>query len=251
MARFAISGQIAGTIRSRIEGGGERLWRLQDFGDLSFTATAQALSRLAKTGAIERLSKGIYYRARDTAFGPSRPNPAAIQNLAAKRNTFFPAGLAAANLLGFTTQTARRTELATTASSLPRKLFGDDIRIHTRRPAAWSQLPAADAALLDFLRRGARTSELSPEDTIRRTLTLLSEPGRYERLIKTANTEPPRIRAMLGALGEQLGRDAVALGRLRTSLNPLSRYDFGIFSRLPNAQSWQAKAKEKAPREAL
>src|SRR6202034_1231062 len=126
------SGPTMGFVRQRIERGGERLWQLEDFRDLSFTAVAQALSRLKREGVLERLSKGVYYRPRDTAFGKSRPNPATIQKLASKRKTFFPAGIAAANLLGFTTQTARRGEIATSALSLPRKLVGGETVIHTR-----------------------------------------------------------------------------------------------------------------------
>ena len=73
---------ITGLVRQRIERGGERLWRLEDFRDLPFAAVAQALSRLTREGVLERLSKGVYYHARQTAFGKSRPNPAAIQKLA-------------------------------------------------------------------------------------------------------------------------------------------------------------------------
>jgi len=228
-------------VRQRIERGGERLWQLEDFRDLSFTAVAQALSRLKRQGILERLSKGVYYRTRETAFGKSRPNPATIQKLAAKRKTVFPAGIAAANLLGFTTQTARRGEIATSAHSLPRKLVGSETVIHTRRPHAWTKLSEEDAALLDFLRRGGGTSELSPEDTIRRTLKLLSEKGRFERLLKVADSEPPRVRAILGANGEQLHKRKSVLDRLRDSLNPFSRFDFGALSGLSHARKWQAK----------
>ena len=66
------------SVRRRIEHGGERLWRLEDFRDYSFTAAAQALSRLKREGTIERLSKGVYYRSRSTPFGKSRPSPAAV-----------------------------------------------------------------------------------------------------------------------------------------------------------------------------
>ena len=233
--------RTAEIVRQRIQRGGEWLWRLEDFRDLPFTAVAQALSRLAKSREIERLSKGIYFRSRPTAFGPSRPNPAAIRKLAPPRMRLFPSGIAAANLLGFTTQNAKRGEVATSALSLPRKLIGADTLIHTRRPEAWSTLSDTDAALLDFLRRGGETSELSAEKTIRRTLALLSERGRYRRLLKIADTEPPRLRAMLGALGQMLAKPAATTAHLRTSLNPFSRFDFGVFIALPNARSWQAK----------
>jgi hypothetical protein len=236
-----MSPSASASINRRIHRRGNRLWRLEDFRDLPFTAVAQTLSRLTRQGMLERLSKGVYYRTRKTALGKSRPNPATIQKLATGRKTIFPSGIAAANLLGFTTQTAKRGEVATTALSLPRKLVGSETIIHTRRPEAWTGLSAKDAALLDFLRRGAKTSELPPQETIHKTLTLLSEKGRFTRLLKVADSEPPRVRAILGAIGEQLGKSPAALRRLRASLNPFSRFDFGQLSALSRARSWQAK----------
>ncbi len=227
------------SIRQRIEKGGERVWRLEDFRDMPFAAAAQALSRLTRAGTLERLSKGIYYKTRPTALGQSRPNPSAIQKLAAK--PVFPSGLAAANLLGFSTQTGTQNEVSTSAGSLPRKLVGQDTVVHARRPAAWNTLSQEDAALLEFLRCGGETSELSPKQTIQKTLALLSEKGRYERLLKVADTEPPRVRAMFGAVGEQLGKKPSALERLHDALNPFSKYDFGLLAGLQHAKKWQSK----------
>jgi Family of unknown function (DUF6088) len=235
------SGRVTAVISRRIESEGERLWRPQDFADLAPSAVLQALSRLTRRGRLERLSKGVYYSTRQTPFGKSRPNPAAIQKLASRRKSVFPSGIAAANLLGFTTQTASRSEVSTSALSLPRKLIGSDTIIHTRRPEAWAGLPQSDAALLDFLRRAGRTSELSPEETIRRVLALFSENGRFERLVKVAPSEPPRVRAMIGAIGEQLGKNGAARRRLRDSLNPFSRFDFGLLVGLRHARNWQAR----------
>lgn len=245
MADFLLNARealgAAAQVRKRIEGGGERLWRMEDFRDLPFTAVAQALSRLTRSGKIIRLSKGIYFRPRQTALGMSRPNPSHLQAIATAHRNVFPAGLAAANLLGLTTQTGRSQELATTRSSLPRRLVGSDAMILTRRPEAWGQLSDLEAALLDFLRRGGRTSERPPAETARRLLTLLAEPRRYQNLLAVAETEPPRVRALLGALGEQLGKSPRVLRSLRTSLNPFSKFDFGVLSILPNARAWQAK----------
>jgi hypothetical protein len=232
---------VARVVRQRIEAEGERVWRLADFDDLPFTPVARALSRLTKAGLIQRLSKGTYFRPRQTALGKSRPSPAAVQMRASDKTPLFPAGIAAANLLGFTTQNPARTELATSGFNLPRKLLDPKSVVHTRRPAAWARLSIADAAILDFLRRGGRTSELSGPETVDRTLRLLSNPGHYERLIRVASSEPPRVRALLGALGEQLGKKPKDLDRLRASLNPASRFDFGLLNSLPNARQWQAK----------
>jgi hypothetical protein len=228
-------------VRQRIEAGGERLWRFGDFRDLSPSAVAQALSRLAQQGKIDRLSKGVYYHSRQTAFGKSKPNPAHIRDLVPKDSTVFPSGIAAANLLGFTTQNAARSEVSTNALSLPRKLVGADTIIHNRRPEAWTGLSETDAALLDFLRRSARTSGLAPNETVRHLLSLFSEKNRLNRLLGVAGSEPPRVRAMLGAIAEQISPGSPVLQRLRSSLNPLSRFDFGLLSGLPRARQWQAK----------
>ena len=219
---------------------------MQDFSDLPFAAVAQALSRLTRSGFLQRLSKGVYYRARETAFGQSRPNPAAIQKLASgKKKKMFPAGLAAANLLGFITQSGKSGEVATSSLSLPRKLIGSDTTVYTRRPEAWGSLSETDAALLDFLRRRGETSELSPTKTISRLLKLMSEKGRFERLLKVADTEPPRVRAMLGAIGQELGKRDKTLMPLRVTLNPFTRFDFGVLAELKHAQEWQAKVRRQ------
>lgn len=236
---------VSASVRNKIEHCGERVWRLEDFSDLPFTAVAQALSRLTRSGFLQRLSKGVYYRARETAFGQSRPIPTTLQNLANRKRKVFPAGLAAANLLGFTTQTAKSGEVATSSLSLPRKLIGSDTTVYTRRPEAWASLSDTDTALLDFLRRRGETSELSPTETISRLLALMSEKGRFERLLKIANTEPPRVRAMLGAIGQQLGKRAKTLLPLQTSLSPFTKFDFGILAELVHAQEWQAKERRQ------
>jgi hypothetical protein len=69
------------------------------------------------------------------------------------------------------------------------------------------------------------------------------KPNIYAHLLDAAPSEPPRVRAVLGALGEQLGVNRKKIGELRRSLNPLSKFDFGVFAGMPNAQDWQAKGR--------
>jgi hypothetical protein len=230
----------ASIVRSRIESGGERVGRLADFAGMPCMAVAQSLSRLTRQGIIQRLGKGLYYRPRQTAFGLSRPNAARLRSLAG-RNRAFPAGTAAANALGFTTQNPARVEVATDASSLPRLIVGKDTVIHTRRPASWRELSETDAALLDFLRNRGASSELPAKETVKKVLGYCREPGRFIRLLKVAASEPPRVRAMLGAIGQQLGQPPGRLVTLRQGINPLSRFDFGGLAGLKYAKQWQAK----------
>jgi hypothetical protein len=234
----------AETVRQRIEASGERVWRMSDFAGMPFTAVAQTLSRLSRQGTIKRLGKGLYYRPRQTAFGESLPNLAQVRSLPVGRSGIFPSGLGAASVLGFTTQSPARVEVATNGMSLPRLIVGKDTVIHTRRPESWRALSETDAALLDFLRNRGEASELSPETTVEKLLEYFREPGRFERLLKIAASEPPRVRAMLGAVGQELGRSRSQLATLRKGLNQLSRFEFGNLASLKHAREWQAKERK-------
>jgi hypothetical protein len=226
-------------IREKIEKNGKGYWRYTDFADLPAAAVSKTLSRLVNDGSLERISKGLYYHSHKTRFGQSKPSQAEIQNLPT-RQTLRPAGLSAANLLGFTTQNAVQGEFATSANSAPRRIIGDRARLHTRRPSTWNRLSVEDTAILDFLRRRGNLSELSPEKTTERILDYFRERGRFERLLAVAEEEPPRVRAMLGAIGQELGQSRAKLKQLRNTLNPVSRFDFGVLHHLRYAKDWQA-----------
>lgn len=225
-------------MRARIEKGGERYWHHTDFADLPPAAVAQALHRLQRASVIRRVRKGLYYRTRQTAFGPSLPSAADLAALGL-HGTLQPAGLTAANALGFTSQNPARPEYATSWPNPPTGISG--AVVHTRRPPSRSRLTPQEGAILEFLRERGRTSDLGPTDTIRRLLQLLREGNTFIRLAAAAPDEPPRVRAMLGALGEELRANPVPIARLRQSLNPLSRFDFGLLGSLKNAHDWQAK----------
>ncbi|HEY9598158.1 MAG TPA: DUF6088 family protein [Cyanophyceae cyanobacterium] len=227
-------------IRKQIEEKGEGYWRHCNFSHLPSAAVNKTLSRMAKDGVLEKVSKGLYYRPRQTRFGRSRPSQSDIQKLLTRQN-LHPAGVSAANLLGFTTQNAIQGEFATSANSVPRTIIGSRAQLHTRRPETWNDLSTTDAALLDFLRSRGNLSELSPTETKRRVLKFFREGDRFERLVAVAEAEPPRVRAMLGAIGQELRKSPKELEKLRKSLNPVSRFDFGKLSNLRYAKEWQAK----------
>ena len=227
----------AGKIRSRVRRGGERFWRHTDFADLPPGAVSQALSRLSKRGDLQRVRKGLYYRSRPTVVGASHPAPDAVIALSSA-SRLHPAGLTAASYLGFTTQNPARPEYASSAAAAPSALV--DAHVRTRRPRNRENLSERESALLELLRDRARTSDLGAADTCARLLDMLDDPRAFARLTKAAADEPPRVRAMLGAAGEQLGMDERLLKQLRASLNPLSRYDFGTLRCLPTAARWQA-----------
>jgi hypothetical protein len=228
----------ARVVRDRVHRGGARFWKHSDFHGLPPSAVATALSRLARQGELQRVGKGVYYRAAPTSFGMSMPaaSGVAAETLSAP---LHPAGLSAANVLGLTTQNPRRPEYATPAPGPPTALR--NAVVHTGRPPQRAGLPAEDGAILEILRERARSSDLSPEGTVRRLRQLLADEDRFRRLVTAAMAEPPRVRAMLGALGQELGMPPPLIDRLRRSLNPLSRFEFGSLRSLRYSREWQAK----------
>jgi hypothetical protein len=198
----------------------------------------RTLSRLAEDGTLTRVQKGLYWRSRPTVVGPSVPTASgAIAQTA--RAALHPAGLTAASYIGLATQNPMVAEFATPASAGPAAASG--MTVHTRRPPSRSHLDPHDGALLEVLRDRGRTSELRPAETVERITHLLQDADRLRRLAAAAAGEPPRVRAILGALGERAGAPSEITQELRVSLNPISTFDFGVFAALPNARSWQAR----------
>jgi hypothetical protein len=228
----------AAVIRERIRRGGARYWKHADFQNLPPAAVAKTLSRLAQEDELQHVEKGVYYRPVPTSFGMSMPSASATaaETLNAP---LHPAGLSAANALGLSTQNPLRPEFATPAPAPPTALR--NAVVHTGRPRERAGLSTEDGAILEILREQARSSDLSPQATAERLKRLLADEERYRRLVNAAVAEPPRVRAMLGALGQELNMPAPLLDQLRKSLNPLSRFDFGQLRSLEHARERQAK----------
>jgi len=225
-------------VRRRVLAGAERHWQLSDFRDVGANAAAHALSRLTADGELQRVRKGLYYRPKMTAIGPSMPSATAALAQTFKA-PLHPAGLNAANALGLSTQNPARGEYATPAAAPPGALR--NALVHTRRPHTRHGLPPSDGALLEVLRERARSSDLSPEETVRRLVSIVADADDFRRLGAAALAEPPRVRAMLGALGQAADAPPDALRALRESLNPISRFDFGALTALEHAHDWQAR----------
>lgn len=230
---------VAATVRNRIQAGRDRFWTHADFNDLPPTATAQALSRLAQAGELRRVRKGMYYRPRPTAFGMSVPTMADPKAWGAFRAAVHPAGLTASNILGLTTQNAPRGEYAISRQNAPSWM--SPAKVFTGRPDGRTKLTSHEAAVLEVLRGRARDADPGT-DAAGKLLRVLRRPGAFTRVAHAALQEPPRVRAMVGALGQLMHAPSRDLAMLRASLSPLTTFDFGRLSTLPHAEDWQARA---------
>jgi hypothetical protein len=210
---------------------------MSDFKDLPAGAVAQTFVRLADQGLMQRVAKGTYYVPGTTVFGSSVPTTTDIAAHSLD-GVLHPTGLAAANVLGLTTQNSAHGEFATTLASPPAVLRG--AHVVTNRSAARQALSTHEGALLEVLRNRAQDADVDPSVVAGRLTAIVRNPGAFDRLRTAAQDEPPRVRAMLGALAQDAGVPGHLLASLRSSLNPLTRFDFGPLATLAHAREWQA-----------
>lgn len=228
---------ITKKVESRLKRHPGRLYTFDDFDDLPATAVAPALSRLAASGKIKRARKGVYYVPRKTPLGEVPPDPVVLGE-AVTRGRSYPAGLSAANLLGLTTQVPTRVELAV-EDKRPTPVRGIEFKPRARTNRR--HLSSREAALLEVLRDVPHLTDVPPRVTTSRLLTLLRDDDSRSRLLRAALHEPPRVRAMVGALAEEAGASDDELNRLARSLNRTTRFDFGPLATLPDAKDWGSR----------
>ena len=250
---------IAAHVRRRIEvGGADRLWTYSDFEEVTDRmALAAALSRLARSSFLKRVRRGVYYRPKATLFGVSTPDPTALVDavLRARGVSAVPSGIGEYHRLGLTTQMSGAVTRAT-AVRVPRDLLASvAVRARTRPLRDQPLIRADERTVLDALRDIRAIPDAAPADAIRRILALLRA-GRlnYGRLARFGLAEPPRVRAILGAIGDELrnvgtpGVSARAIARLRAGINPLTRFVLpGAAEGLPHAaKAWHLVNSERS-----
>jgi hypothetical protein len=220
---------------------GDSLLRAEDLKGTTPAAATKALARLAKQGVLTRVGKGLYFAPRDTLIGKSKPSETAVALKKLEGKTRLT-GASAANILGLSTQVPARPQLIAFASQPPKNAGAARIRL--RRSSRLHPLPALEGALLEFIRDRGETADTGPEESFRRLRDFLTRQlttSRLRELRQAALAEPPRVRAILGALLAYAELPENLWEPLKASLNPLTKFDFGLFAELPNAREWQAK----------
>lgn len=213
------------------------LFTFADFADLPPAGVATALSRLNASGKIRKARKGVYYVPRKTVLGEVPVDPVALMRKIAPEKSYLT-GLAASNALGLTTQVPARTTLALEGKR-PTRISG--VEFSKRNGTDRKGLAPKEAALLEVLREIGHASDLAPAETADRLSRVVAASANPDRLLAAGMHEPPRVRAMLGALADSARVESRNADRLRKSLNPVSRYEFGPLGVLPTAGNWQAK----------
>ncbi|MGH8997928.1 MAG: DUF6088 family protein [Acidimicrobiia bacterium] len=143
------AGTVAGHVRERVLRARPGTFLRRDDFEGSDRAVETALSRLAAAGELVRVRRGLYWRGQKTRFGMTRPSPLETA-LAIGGPGAGPAGVAAARLLGLTTQVPAMVEVAV-AGKVPDPIPGVRFcsRPFTRRER---RLRPLEVAVLELLR---------------------------------------------------------------------------------------------------
>jgi hypothetical protein len=231
---------VAHEVRRRILNSADKaLWAFDDFSDLNPRAVAAALSRLGRLGEVRRVRRGLYYRPRKTAFGESRPDPNVVADAVLRKNASVPSG--EYNRLGLTSQVSGSLTRTVGGRGRKKNVLGIHVRTLSRPLDAQKGITGEERTLLDALRGTQRLPDTSSEAAILRIKDILSSKRfDFSRLASFAAVEPPRVRALLGAIGQEIGIKTKLLNQLHAKINPLSKYKIpGAAGALVHAAEWQ------------
>jgi hypothetical protein len=142
MATAAQTVDLRGQILQRIEKDAAAVWTPADFADLAGRAAVdKALQRLATSGDLRRIDRGLYDKPGSNKLTgkPTVPNYQAVIQAVARRDNvrFVVDGMTAANDLGLTTAVPAKIEVLVDSRLKSIKLGNQEIRF---KPAAVSRL---------------------------------------------------------------------------------------------------------------
>ncbi len=200
----------------------------------------KALNQFESSGVLKRVSKGRYYKPRQSRFGELKPSETEIVKDFLEKNgktIGYMTGTRAFAALALTTQISNSIMIGTNVSRRPitRGQYKITFLLQAN-PITEEDIPLF--LILDSLRLIKEIPATTPDEIIAQVAALvrsLSQKDR-ERLAALALNYQPFVRAQTGAILELLGED---FNKLQESLNPISRYNLGIKeSTLSTVKNW-------------
>ncbi len=197
-----------------------------------YTTAAKALERLQKEGLIKKVSKGVFYKPTQTVFGELKPDyeellrPYLFEN---GKRVAYETGTSLYNRMGLTSQMAFRIKIASRGKRI------NINRENLKADAVKSYAEVTDnnyetLGLLDAFKDIKKIPDCSVAQAIKRLSTIVKELNnkQTESFIKYTLMYPPRVRALVGAVLENIGSKSKSIDKLKESLNPLTTIKLGI-----------------------
>ncbi|MBK8474167.1 MAG: hypothetical protein IPL33_19470 [Sphingobacteriales bacterium] len=211
-----------------------------------YTTAAKVLERLQKTGLIKKVSKGVFYKPKQTVFGELEPNYEEQLRLYLFENgerIAYETGVSYYRRLGLTTQMAFTIKIASRGKRINinrGSLKADAVKSYTEVSESNYEV----LGLLDAFKDIKNIPDTSVAQSVRRLRAILKtlDKKQTETLIKYALLYPARVRALVGAILQNIDYTSKALDNLKQSLNPLSTIKLGLKeSDLPTKNNWYIK----------
>lgn len=212
-----------------------------------YSAAAKAIERLIEKGIIKRVSTGVFYKPKQTIFGELKPNEEELLKsylFQKNKRIAYITGISLYNRMGLTTQVPRNIKIASRDKRITvsvGNIKGNPVKSYVDvTDKNFSLLEILDA-LKDF----KKIPDLDKNSGVKIISNQLKKLNTKEikQIIECALSYPPRVRAFLGALLEQINFSIGSeLKTLIKSLNPLSEYNYGIDKKiLPTITNWNIK----------
>lgn len=207
-----------------------------------YATAAKALERLKAKGIIKKISKGIFYKPEQTVFGELKPDyseqlrPYLFEN---GKRIAYETGYSLYNQMGLTSQMAFRIKIA----SRNKRISINRGALKADAVKSYAEVTDANYKLLGFL-DAIKDIKRIPDCSVSKAVKILSSKidklneKQIADLVKYALLYPPRVRALAGAMLENLKIKA-NIDKLKQSLNPLTTIKLGLKeSELPTIQNW-------------
>jgi hypothetical protein len=214
-----------------------------DLNSTEFIAAAKAIQRLKNKGVIKSLSPGFFYIPKNTVFGELAPGGSEIVYkylFEGGDRIGYITGMGLYNELKFTTQVSKIYRIAYFNRKISTTIGNAIIK------SARSYVPVTDTnyrslQLLDVIKDFNKIPDMNRKGGLLLLTDYIKKADKFQ-LIDLSKKYPPRVRAFLGAILENIGFSKNELIDLKNTINPLSSFNYGykIDSLIP-IKNWNIK----------
>lgn len=207
-------------------------------------AVVKALNRMSHAGNILKMGKGRFYKPRETRFGVLKPTPYQIAKDFIEKDgriVGYITGFAAFRKLGLTTQISSYIHIGTKSYRRPLQR-GKQTVMFIRQNNSITRKNSEILVVLDALRFIRRIPGATPDSVCRRLKEIIKAMTfeKKDILARCCLKYTSYVRAICGAILEDLGCSAFMLEPIRKSLNVITEYRLPISeSTLPTKKNWK------------
>jgi hypothetical protein len=209
-------------------------------------AVVKALNRMVASGKISKLSKGKFYKPRKTQFGALQPSTYQIVKDLVEidgKLIGYLTGNAAFNILGLSTQIPSALQIGTNKyrRAIKRGIYNISFIV---QPNKITKENIELLRILDSIRFIKKIPATTPDEACNRLKEIIKQlPLEKITILSTLVLKyTPVVRALCGAILEDIGIDENILKRISNSLNAVTEYKMPISeSVLSTKKKWGLK----------